>query len=212
MEIDTEVSAGSSASQQTKATTLTRLCHGQSEHHYIYLTVEMESRQGSTGTSSKKATAANAATNPLSILTFRKMLSSAVQDLFGATMGGGINIDILGYWTDWTKDPYNRLIIPPNAATIELTAVPTIPSSSATTSSTASSSKRPTATLTSTYSPLTAASAILRCHSIDFNQLWNGLTLFNTLVDDCESRFEVRYVSSTLLGLQANSRQLRWPN
>ncbi|KAF9436669.1 hypothetical protein BGZ76_003305 [Entomortierella beljakovae] len=43
-------------------------------------------------------------------MTLRKMISSALQDLFGAAMGGGINIDILGFWTDQFKDPFNRLL------------------------------------------------------------------------------------------------------
>ncbi|KAG0321292.1 hypothetical protein BG000_003288, partial [Podila horticola] len=59
-----------------------------------------------------------------------------------------------------------------------------------------------------TFSPTTAGSAVVRCHALDLNQLWNALTLFNTLVNDYEARFEIRHVASTLLGLQANSRQL----
>ncbi|KAF9949378.1 hypothetical protein BGZ65_007367 [Modicella reniformis] len=143
------------------------------------------------------------------------MLSSSVQDLFGMAMGGGINIDILGFWTDMAKDPFNRMVSPAMGSTADLT----IPSSSATVESTAtSSSSTATATALSTvsmiptYSSLTAASAVLRSHAVDFNQLWSALTLFNTMVDDYEARFEVRYVSATLLGLQANSRQLKWPN
>ncbi|KAK3827835.1 MAG: hypothetical protein J3Q66DRAFT_321215 [Benniella sp.] len=188
MEVDTATptTAGQPQSKSSKVTTLTRLGHGQSQHYYIYLTVEMELFE-----KTKKPV------TPLqpSILTFRKMLSSAVQDLFGSAMGGGINIDILGYWTDPSKDPYNRM----NATSIE-------PPSNA------SSSACPTVSVTSTYSSLTTASAVLRSHALDFNQLWNALTLFNTMVDDYDARFEVRYVSSTLLGLQANSRQLKWPN
>ncbi|KAI1316980.1 hypothetical protein EDD11_009138 [Mortierella claussenii] len=174
----------------------------------------MESHPTATGsdTSKRKPTTLN----PLSILTFRKMLSSALQDLFGSSMGGGINIDILGYWTDQQQDPYNRIIsskttttattTTPSTSTSTSTSIP--PSSSSATASTTST----TVAVTSTYSSMTAASAVLRCHALDFNQLWNALVLFNTLVDECESRFEVRYTSSTLLGLQANSRQLKWPN
>lgn len=133
----------------------------------------------------------------LSILTFRKMLSSAVQDLFGSSMGGGINIDILGFWTNASQDPYNRLLL--------LSPSSNIPTNS-------SEGKDITkVSVTPTYSPTTAASSVLRCHSLDVNQLWSSLTLFNTLVDDFEARFEVRYVASTLMGLQANSRQLKWP-
>lgn len=132
----------------------------------------------------------------LSILTFRKMLSSAVQDLFGSSMGGGINIDILGFWTTASQDPYNRLLHSPSS---------NIPASS-------TEGKVITkVSVTPTYSPTTAASSVLRCHSLDMNQLWSSLTLFNTLVDDFEARIEVRYVASTLMGLQANSRQLKWP-
>ncbi|KAG0088344.1 hypothetical protein BGZ93_010457 [Podila epicladia] len=133
----------------------------------------------------------------LSILTLRAMLTSAVQDLFGSAMGGGINIDILGFWTDSAKDPYNRL--------------------TATSLGAPSSSNIPTTTVTTTaisvkptFSPTTAGSAVVRCHALDLNQLWNALTLFNTLVNDYEARFEIRHVASTLLGLQANSRQLVW--
>ncbi|KAF9089655.1 hypothetical protein BGX29_011925 [Mortierella sp. GBA35] len=170
-------------------TVLTRLCDTQSEHFYIYLTIEMESQP----------TGRHLRQHQLSILTFRKMLSSAVQDLFGSSMGGGINIDILGFWTDVSQDPYNRLSRQP-------------PSSTTTTSNIPGSNEHlPTVTVNPTYATTTAASSVLRCHSLDINQLWNSLTLFNTLVDDAEARFEVRYVSSTLLGLQANSRQLKWP-
>lgn len=130
----------------------------------------------------------------LSILTFRKMLSGAVQDLFGSAMGGGINIDILGFWTSASQDPYNRLL---------LSSPSYIPNPGA--------KQGAKVTVTPTYSPTTTASSVLRCHSLDVNQLWSSLTLFNTLVDDLEARFEVRYVASTLLGLQANSRQLKWP-
>lgn len=128
----------------------------------------------------------------LSILTLRAMLTSAVQDLFGSAMGGGINIDILGFWTDSAKDPYNRLI--------------------ATSPRSTTSSNIPTKTTSvkPTFSPTTAGSAVVRCHALDLNQLWNALTLFNTLVNDYEARFEIRHVASTLLGLQANSRQLVW--
>jgi hypothetical protein len=125
------------------------------------------------------------------------MLSGAVQDLFGSAMGGGINIDILGFWTSASQDPYNRLLISPSSTS-------NIPNPSA-------KQGEAKVTVTPTYSPTTAASSVLRCHSLDVNQLWSSLTLFNTLVDDLEARFEVRYVASTLLGLQANSRQLKWP-
>ena len=151
----------------------------------------------------------------LSIMTFRRMLSSAVQDLFGATMGGGINIDILGYWTDAKQDPYNRLatsITPPSS--IQSSNIPsetaTGSSSSSQTTTAVASAQRKTATVKWTHMPTTAASAVLRCHASDLNQLWSSLTLFNTLVDESEARFEVRYVSGTLLGLQANSRQMQW--
>ncbi|KAF9573288.1 hypothetical protein EC968_008828 [Mortierella alpina] len=147
----------------------------------------------------------------MSILTFRKMLSSALQDLFGQAMGGGINIDILGFWTEQAKDPYNRML---SAAPV--TGVDNIPMGESTTTSSASTtattqrSPLPTVSVQSSFSATTAASAILRSHALDINQLWNALTLFNTLVDDYEARFEVHHVSSTLLGLQANSRQLVW--
>ncbi|KAG9064858.1 hypothetical protein KI688_003119 [Linnemannia hyalina] len=125
-------------------------------------------------------------------------LTVAVQDLFGSAMGGGINIDILGFWTTASQDPYNRLLLLPPTSNI--------PASSSTEGKDITK-----VTVTPTYSPTTAASSVLRCHSLDVNQLWNSLTLFNTLVDDFEARFEVRYVASTLMGLQANSRQLKWP-
>ncbi|KAG0221446.1 hypothetical protein BGX31_009821 [Mortierella sp. GBA43] len=184
MEIDpaTSTAAGSSAQLQPekpKVTGLTRLCHGRPEHHYMYLTIEMEPSDR----------AKPASPYQLSILTFRKILSSAVQDLFGTAMGGGINIDILGFWTDLEKDPFNRM-----------------------TSAASTGTDLPIVSVASTYSPLTTASAVLRSHALDFNQLWNALTLFNAMVDDYDARFEIRYVSSTLLGLQANSRQLKWPN
>ncbi|KAI7824044.1 hypothetical protein BC939DRAFT_151405 [Gamsiella multidivaricata] len=168
--------------------------------------------QGPDATSSRAKTAT---AHQLSILTFRKMLSSAVQDLFGTAMGGGINIDILGFWTDQIKDPFNRMTTSISASPA-VTKTATSPTSVAADTSIPSLPSSPSETATivstiSTYSNMTAASAVLRCHSLDFNQLWNALTLFNALVDDRESRFEVRYVSSTLLGLQANSRQLKWP-
>ncbi|KAG0058400.1 hypothetical protein BGZ90_004973 [Linnemannia elongata] len=123
-------------------------------------------------------------------------LTVAVQDLFGSAMGGGINIDILGFWTTTSQDPYNRLLRSPSS---------NIPASN-------TEEKNITkVSVTPTYSTTTAASSVLRCHSLDVNQLWSSLTLFNTLVDDFEARFEVRYVASTLTGLQANSRQLKWP-
>ena len=145
----------------------------------------------------------------LSILTFRKMLSSALQDLFGQAMGGGINIDILGFWTEQAKDPYNRMLSA--ALATDAGIIPMGEKSTATSStSTAQLSSSPTVSVQPSFSTTTAASAILRSHSLDINQLWNALTLFNTLVDDYEARFEVHHVSSTLLGLQANSRQLVW--
>ncbi|KAF9360939.1 hypothetical protein BGX26_006933 [Mortierella sp. AD094] len=211
MDVETNTAGSKDPSaQKMQSTLLTRLCDAQSEHFYIYLTVEMEPpQQGSEGASTKwKPTSMY----QLSILTFRKMLSSAVQDLFGAAMGGGINIDILGFWTDQFKDPYNRMA--PTTASSVTTSIPTQSTSGdkPTESNTATTLPLPSVSVKPTYSPTTAASAILKCHSLDFNQLWNALTLFNTLVDDYESRFEVRYISSTLLGLQANSRQLNWPN
>ncbi|KAF9325783.1 hypothetical protein BG006_010754 [Podila minutissima] len=178
------------ASSTTTATKLTRLCDAVSEHYYIYLTIEMESQDAT-----KKGSNIH-----LSILTLRAMLTSAVQDLFGSAMGGGINIDILGFWTDSAKDPYNRLIATsPGTPTSS-----NIPASTATTTTTTAVSVKPT------FSPTTAGSAVVRCHALDLNQLWNALTLFNTLVNDYEARFEIRHVASTLLGLQANSRQLVW--
>ncbi|KAF9379297.1 hypothetical protein CPB97_009048 [Podila verticillata] len=173
-----------STTTTTSPTKLTRLCDAVSEHYYIYLTIEMESQDAT-----KKGSHIH-----LSILTLRAMLTSAVQDLFGSAMGGGINIDILGFWTDQTKDPYNRLI-----ATSSSSNIPTIASPTTTTVS-----------VKNTFSPTTAGSAVVRCHALDLNQLWNALTLFNTLVNDYEARFEIRHVASTLLGLQANSRQLVW--
>ncbi|KAF9900733.1 hypothetical protein BX616_002516 [Lobosporangium transversale] len=197
MDID---STGTSISAQQKSkkqqpTILTRLCDTPSENYYIYLTIEMELQADAavTNTSKRKPSFIQ----KLSIMIFRKMLSNATQDLFGAAMGGGINIDILGYWTDQAQDPFNRMISS---------------ASSSSSSDPISSPTLPTVSVRPTYSNMTAASAVLRCHSLDFNQLWNALTLFNTLVDDYESRFEVHYTSSTLLGLQANSRQLLWPN
>ncbi|KAF9180975.1 hypothetical protein BGZ51_003933 [Haplosporangium sp. Z 767] len=211
MDVDIPQSTGMSTQQQppqtakTSTTKLTRLCDGQSEHFYIYLTIEMESQ--------RKQFTSTAGPHPLSILTFRKMLSSAVQDLFGPTMGGGINTDILGFWTDLASDPFNRILFAsPSSSSISshipsatLSSSKAIPAVQAPTGSSI-----PTVSVKPTYSPTTAASAVLRCHSFDINQLWNALTLFNTLVDDSEARFEVRHVSSTLLGLQANSRQLKW--
>ncbi|KAG0018773.1 hypothetical protein BGZ80_006748, partial [Entomortierella chlamydospora] len=158
-------------------------------HFDAYDSSEMEPQQGSEGASTKRKPTSM---YQLSILTFRKMLSSAVQDLFGAAMGGGINIDILGFWTDQSKDPYNRMA-PPTT-----TPIPTS-GDKPTDGNTITTPSLPTVSVKSTYSSTTAASAILRCHSLDFNQLWNALTLFNTLVDDYESRFEVQYTSSTLL-------------
>ncbi|KAF9542522.1 hypothetical protein EC957_001891 [Mortierella hygrophila] len=193
MDIDTTAPAitrtkPTSSATTTTPTVLTRLCDTQAESFYIYLTVEMEPQGPSQPSGNQQ--------HQLSILTFRKMLSSAVQDLFGSAMGGGINIDILGFWTTASQDPYNRLLLSPTS---------NIPASS-------TEGKDITkVTVTPTYSPTTAASSVLRCHSLDVNQLWNSLTLFNTLVDDFEARFEVRYVASTLMGLQANSRQLKWP-
>ncbi|KAF8983381.1 hypothetical protein BGZ46_010369 [Entomortierella lignicola] len=191
MDVDKGSTGSKNPSTQKQSTVLTRLCDAQPEHFYIYLTVEMEPQQGSEGASTKKKSVSS---YQLSILTFRKMLSSATQELFGAAMGGGINIDILGFWTDQSKDPYNRMA---SADASGLIFIPT-------------ESDLPTVSSKSTYSSTTTASAILKCHSLDFNQLWNALTLFNNLVDDFESRFEIRYTSSTLLGLQANSRQLDW--
>ncbi|KAG0026066.1 hypothetical protein BGZ82_009675 [Podila clonocystis] len=178
MQVDNTPPASTTTS--TAPTKLTRLCDAVSEHYYIYLTIEMESQDAS-----KKGSHIH-----LSILTLRAMLTSAVQDLFGSAMGGGINIDILGFWTDQTKDPYNRLIAtsPRTSSNIPTTAVSVKP----------------------TFSPTTAGSAVVRSHALDLNQLWNALTLFNTLVNDYEARFEIRHVASTLLGLQANSRQLIW--
>ncbi|KAG0278218.1 hypothetical protein BGZ95_004461 [Linnemannia exigua] len=192
MDIDTATPAATTARTTSgraaaTPTVLTRLCDTQSEHFYIYLTIEMEPQAPSQHTTKQ---------HQLSILTFRKMLSSAVQDLFGTTMGGGINIDIFGFWTSASQDPYNRPLFPSSSSAPAISSTTNIPTA--------------TVTVTSTYSTTTAASAVLRCHSLDVNQLWNSLTLFNTLVDDYEARFEVRYVSSTLLGLQANSRQLKW--
>ncbi|KAG0054762.1 hypothetical protein BGZ89_002558 [Linnemannia elongata] len=172
----------------TAPTVLTRLCDTQSESFYIYLTVEMEPQGHSQPSGNQQ--------HQLSILTFRKMLSSAVQDLFGSAMGGGINIDILGFWTTASQDPYNRLLHSPSS---------NIPASNT------EEKNITTVSVTPTYSTTTSASSVLRCHSLDVNQLWSSLTLFNTLVDDFEARFEVRYVASTLMGLQANSRQLNWP-
>ncbi|KAG9321818.1 hypothetical protein KVV02_007132 [Mortierella alpina] len=160
---------------------------------------EMElQQQGAEGSSSSRKPPTM---QGMSILTFRKMLSSALQDLFGQAMGGGINIDILGFWTEQAKDPYNRLL-----SAARVTSADNIPLGEPTTQL----SPHPAVSVQSSFSITTAASAILRSHSLDINQLWNALTLFNTLVDDYEARFEVHHVSSTLLGLQANSRQLVW--
>ncbi|KAF8927343.1 hypothetical protein BGZ47_002200 [Haplosporangium gracile] len=189
----TRMKPTSTATTTTTPTVLTRLCDTQSESFYIYLTVEMESQGPSQPSGNQQIQ------YQLSILTFRKMLSSAVQDLFGSAMGGGINIDILGFWTSAFQDPYNRLL----SSSPSLSSIPK--------GTNREQEGKAKVTVTSTYSPTTAASSVLRCHSLDVNQLWNSLTLFNTLVDDFEARFEVRYVASTLMGLQANSRQLKWP-
>ncbi|KAF9967472.1 hypothetical protein BGZ70_009387 [Mortierella alpina] len=197
MDLDTAI-AGPQQQGRTSHTKLTRLCDAQSEHYYIYLTIEMElQQQGAEGPSSRRKPPTM---QGMSILTFRKMLSSALQDLFGQAMGGGINIDILGFWTEQAKDPYNRMV----------TAAPVIGADNIPMEESATPSSLPTVSVRPSFSVTTAASAILRSHSLDINQLWNALTLFNTLVDDYEARFEVHYVSSTLLGLQANSRQLVW--
>ncbi|KAG0248860.1 hypothetical protein BG011_009830 [Mortierella polycephala] len=209
MDVDTTQSTGVSTQQQqppqtAKASTtkLTRLCDAQSEHFYIYVTIEMESQ--------RKQSSDTTGPHPLSILTFRKMLSSAVQDLFGLSMGGGINIDILGFWTDLVNDPFNRILFASPSSSSSSSVSSHIPSATLSSSEAPTRASIPTMSVKPTYSPTTAASAVLRCHSFDINQLWNALTLFNTLVDDSEARFEVRRVSSTLLGLQANSRQLKW--
>ncbi|GJJ74551.1 hypothetical protein EMPS_06909 [Entomortierella parvispora] len=204
MEIDT----APAAKQQATPLKLTRFSEA-TESYYIYLTVEMDSQHD--GHSAKPKSSSK---YELSIMTFRRMLSSAVQDLFGATMGGGINIDILGYWTDAKQDPYNRLAtsIPPPTS-IQSSNIPadtTAESSSSQSTTAVTSALRKTATVKWTHVATTAASAVLRCHASDLNHLWNSLTLFNTLVDESEARFEVRYVSGTLLGLQANSRQMQW--
>ncbi|CAO3566834.1 unnamed protein product [Mortierella alpina] len=210
MDLDTATS-GPQQQGRTPHTKLTRLCDAQSEHHYIYLTIEMElQQQGVEGPSSRRKPPTM---QGMSILTFRKMLSSALQDLFGQAMGGGISIDILGFWTEQAKDPYNRMVTAAPVMGANAENIPmgesTTPSASST-AVTAQLSSLPTVSVRSSFSVTTAASAILRSHSLDINQLWNALTLFNTLVDDYEARFEVHYVSSTLLGLQANSRQLIW--
>ncbi|KAG0352548.1 hypothetical protein BG005_008014 [Podila minutissima] len=191
MAMQVDNTPASSTTTATAPTKLTRLCDAVSEHYYIYLTIEMESQDAT-----KKGSNIH-----LSILTLRAMLTSAVQDLFGSAMGGGINIDILGFWTDSAKDPYNRLIATspgtPMSSNIPATTTTATPT-------TAAVSVKPT------FSPTTAGSAVVRCHALDLNQLWNALTLFNTLVNDYEARFEIRHMASTLLGLQANSRQLVW--
>ncbi|KAG0046790.1 hypothetical protein BGZ83_008051 [Gryganskiella cystojenkinii] len=200
-----------STQKQTAPLKLTRFCEA-SDSYYIYLTVEMEPHQDGHSSTSKPKPASK---HDLSIMTFRRMLTSAVQDLFGI-MGGGINIDILGYWTDARQDPYNRLatsIPPPTLTSSTRTAAGSnIPSATSepSSSSSPSTTDRRTATVKWTHVATTAASAVVRCHALDLNQLWNALTLFNTLVDESEARFEVRYVSGTLLGLQANSRQMQW--
>ncbi|KAF9412189.1 hypothetical protein BGZ94_001116 [Podila epigama] len=190
-ESTTGPSTGSSSTGKSMSkSSMTRLCDTTSEHYYIYLSVEMESQD---------ATRKGASHIELSILTFRAMLTNAIQDLFGSAMGGGINIDILAFWTDPTKDPYNRLAttsLPQSSISSNIPSDPT--------------TALPTSHLKPTFSPTTTATAVLRCHSLDLNQLWNSLTLFNTLVNDLEARFEIKQVSSTLLGLQANSRQLQW--
>ncbi|KAF9934480.1 hypothetical protein FBU30_001973 [Linnemannia zychae] len=201
MDIDTSASVksatpksaitASTAAAASKPTVLTRLCDSQSEHFYIYLTIEMDSR-GPSSQNNQLLQQYN-----LSILTFRNMLSTATQELFGAAMGGGINIDIFGFWTDASQDPYNRMLFPSPA-----TKSSNIPGEA--------NKQATTVAIKSTYSPTTTASAVLRCRSLDVNQLWNSLMLFSSTVDNFDARFEVRYVSSTLMGLQANSRQLKW--
>ncbi|KAF9164620.1 hypothetical protein DFQ26_001237 [Actinomortierella ambigua] len=190
------------------ATVLTRQCEAEPEFNYILLTVEMELLASSTTTTNSTATATSDMATRLQgynlpILTFRKMLSSALQDLFGIAVGGGMSIDILAYATpqdlqtaqqQQTNDRSSSTFTSTSSAHSLFS---TLASSSSSPSSTSSSSR-------------TTAYAILRCATQDLHPLWSALTLFNATVDDLDVRIHVHHSSATLLALASSSRSYSW--
>ncbi|KAG0233176.1 hypothetical protein BGW42_007654 [Actinomortierella wolfii] len=143
----------------------------------------------------------------LPILTFRKMLSSALQDLFGIAVGGGLAVDILSYSTpqelqllETEKKNNNNNDNDSSSALLSHSVFSTLTSSSAAARTT--SIAAPSST--------TVAWAILRCSAHDLQSLWNALTLFNSTVDDFDVRIQVHRTSATLLALASSSRGYSW--